>query len=239
MGARRQVIWISEGRDMTSEEEKQFEVSMLDSMEMIVPIHYRASIRLPEWREAPLASINARIRMLSGEEIRAKSFQIFNDNVTVLEKDGGTWLYAKHPFEPDDEIFRFDGLVHVCARARSVVDIIAADAGDPSYTTDHISSSRSPNKCEAPRGFPPNGWKIGVISVEMPVKVYEWSSVENKSSPHMLECGKMYLCGSTSVFNGMHILKGKADLQKVDIKESNQSSPVKVVVDEGHNGVFR
>lgn len=72
---------------------------------------------------------------------------------------------------------RFDGLVHVCARARSVVDIIAADAGDPSYTTDHISSSRSPNKCEAPRGFPPNGWKIGVISVEMPVKVYEWSSV--------------------------------------------------------------
>ncbi|EEQ97489.1 hypothetical protein Pmar_PMAR007390, partial [Perkinsus marinus ATCC 50983] len=37
----------------------------------------------------------------------------------------------------------------------------------------------------------------------------------------------------------MHILKGKADLQKVNIKESNQSSPVKVVVDEGHNGVFR
>ncbi|KAF4680533.1 hypothetical protein FOZ60_013284 [Perkinsus olseni] len=107
LGAKRQQIRLCEDREMTAEEEANFECNVLDVSRIIAPINYVTEYHFPAWREDPLEAVNAKLRSITCDDsVRTSTIAMFKENVECGKRGQSTWLQCNGTFEAGQEIFR-------------------------------------------------------------------------------------------------------------------------------------
>ncbi|KAF4651891.1 hypothetical protein FOL47_011379, partial [Perkinsus chesapeaki] len=195
LGARRQAILLLRGKPMTREEEREFEVQVLNISEILVPVHHEVKVTLDAWKEDPLEEVNTRLRRLENDTtLQTMTQKAFDNRITAITKNDATWLYLKVGVEEGEEVFRLDGFIHCSTRSDSVVDVICArtgqtkdDAVDRSKATKRKTYSDKTDqeqgaRCRTRHSFPPHGWGIFKVSYFMPMKTYDWSKQRSSSN---------------------------------------------------------
>ncbi|KAF4722339.1 hypothetical protein FOZ63_025716, partial [Perkinsus olseni] len=139
LGAKRQQIRLCEDREMTAEEEANFECNVLDVSRIIAPINYVTEYHFPAWREDPLEAVNAKLRSITCDDsVRTSTIAMFKENVDVVEL-----IAAKCGLQ----------IAEVCNPLPGVAE--------PSISADSTDEQKKARSFKTREGFPPDSWNNG------------------------------------------------------------------------------
>ncbi|KAF4699214.1 hypothetical protein FOZ63_006019 [Perkinsus olseni] len=211
-------------------------------------------------------------RLESDNAVQAVTLKAFDSHVHSLTRSDASWLYLKEPVVEGQEVFRLDGFTHCSTRAESVIDVICARTGQPreeALECDDVrgrkrrkraqneGSLSAGHRAQTCHDFPPASWQIIKATYSMPAKIYDWAKegIEAKSledapqtrtgapaANHTIECGKLFIYGSTDDFEGLHVLKDETQFEGWDDAKNCRSAfadpPLALKVNSDDESVF-